>query len=224
MASTNLRPEIFNVPYESAQHRHLLTAIRQRVKMSRDKFSTVFARYAEDEEAYRAYIRPSDNDAIRNNLKQQGKPQFVTVYVPYTLAILWAMHTYWSSVFLGRTPVWQLTARHAEPHKHVMGMEAILDYQVYVGRHVVPYFLWLMDAGKYGRGIVGTYWAEDYAIRTRVIEEPVTFLGIQMDRTKKKKITERIPGYTGNKIYNVRPQDWLPDPRVPTHRFQDGEF
>lgn len=43
-------------------------------------------------------------------------------------------------------------------------------------------------------------------------------------RKKKRKVTQRITGYAGNKITNVRPFDWFPDPRVPAYRFQDGEF
>lgn len=225
MASDRLRPEIVDVPYASDLHKHVLAAVKQRVKMSKDKFASVFSRYALDEEAYRAYVKPSDNDKQREHLRTQGKPQFTTVYVPYTLSILWAVHTYWSSVFLGRNPIWQIVARHAEPHDKVMAIEAMMDYQVYSGKHLVPYYLWLMDAGKYGRGILGLYWAEEYTNTTKVEEVPITFLGLPVvGKTKKVKSTYKIPGYSGNKVFNVRPQDWLPDPRVPTHRFQDGEF
>ncbi len=224
MASSDLRPEIIDIPYASDLHAHVLAAVRQRVKMSQDKFATVFSRYALDEEAYRAYVKATDNDKIREQLRRDGKPQFTTIYVPYTLSILWSLHTYWSSVFLGRNPIWQIAARHAEPHKHVLAIEAMLDYQVYSGKHLVPYYLWLMDAGKYGRGILGTYWAEEYVNTTKVEEQPVTFLGVATGKTKKVKSTYRVPGYEGNKVYNVRPQDWLPDPRVPTQRFQEGEF
>jgi hypothetical protein len=218
-----LKPEIVDLPYGSEKHKKVLEAVMQRVKMSRDKFSSVFSRYALDEEAYRAYVKPTDNDKVREQIRKDGKPQFTTIYVPYTLSILWAMHTYWSSVFLGRSPIWQIGARHAEPHRNVLALEAMLDYQVYSGKHMVPYYIWLMDAGKYGRGIVGTYWAEDYSTITKVEEVDVSFLGYNVTK-KKVKNTYKVPGYTGNKVYNVRPQDWLPDPRVPTHRFQDGEF
>lgn len=224
MAMNSLRPEVFEVPYESELHKQLIAAVKQRVRMSRDKFSSVHSRYTLDEEAYRAYIQPSTKDSVREELKRQGKPQFTTIYVPYTLAILWAAHTYWTSVFLGRTPVWQMTARHAEPHERVLAVEAMLDYQTYVGRHLVPYYLWLMDAGKYGRGILGTYWCDEYATTTRIEERPVEFLGLDTGKKKKVKSTIKVPGYSGNRVYNVRPQDWYPDPRVPTHRFQDGEF
>lgn len=219
-----LRPEVIKVDHGTELHKQLVTAVKQRLKLSRDKYSDVRSRYALDEEAYRAYIKPTTKDSLREELKRQGKPQFTTIYVPYTLAVLWAAHTYWSSVFLGRTPIWQFTARHAEPHKQVLAVEAVLDYQVYVGRHLVPYYLWLMDAGKYGRGILGTYWADESVITTKIEEQERTFLGVPMGSTKKVKTTFRVPGYSGNKVYNVRPQDWFPDPRVPPHRFQDGEF
>ncbi|MEO7666425.1 MAG: hypothetical protein ABIU97_05250 [Dehalococcoidia bacterium] len=221
--SEKLRAEIIDIPFDSERHKQVITALMQRVKMSRDKFSTVFSRYALDEEAYRAYVKATDNDRIREEVRKHGKPQFTTIYVPYTLSILWALHTYWSSVFLGRNPVWQIAARHAEPHKNVLAIEAMLDYQTYSGKHMVPYYIWLMDAGKYGRGILGTYWADEYTTTTKIEEKDVSFLGYNVSK-KKVKATYKVPGYKGNKVYNVRPQDWLPDPRVPTHRFQDGEF
>ena len=33
-----------------------------------------------------------------------------------------------------------------------------------------------------------------------------------------------IPGYAGARVYNVRPQDFFPDPRVSLANFQRGEF
>lgn len=226
LPDAELRPEIIHIPYGSEKHRRIVTAIKQRERMSKNEYSQVRRCYSDSEEAYRAYVKPTKNDAEREALRRAGKPQYTTIYVPYTLAILWAAHTYWTSVFLGRNPVWQIIARHAEPHQHVQAVEAMLDYQVYTGGHMVPYYLWLMDAGKYGRGILGSYWAEEYSNVSRIETVEPSLLGktILGAKPKRRRVTEQVPAYQGMRVYNVRPQDWRPDPRVPSHRFQDGEF
>lgn len=222
-----LRDEVYKVAYGTPEHQAIVAALKQRIRMSKDKMSDVIDRYTKDEEAFRVYVNATENDKTRETLKAQGKPQYTTIHVPYTLAILWASHTYWTSVFLGRNPIWQFSARHGEPHKHIMAVEAMLDYQVYRGEHLIPYYVWLMDVGKYGRGIVGTYWAEEYGVRTQVVTEQPKIAGllpIVGATPRKKKVTDKFLKYKGNRVYNVRPQDWINDPRVPTHRFQDGEF
>jgi hypothetical protein len=85
--------------------------------------------------------------------------------------------------------------------------------------------LWLLDQGKYGLGVIGEFWDKEERIIAQIIEEPAQFFGsIQIRKARKRKITDRVPGYVGNKLYNVRPFDFFPDPRVPVHRFQEGEF
>jgi hypothetical protein len=56
------------------------------------------------------------------------------------------------------------------------------------------------------------------------VEEPVTFMGIEFGNTKTVKKEEILKGYMGNKLFNVRPYDFYPDPRVPIWQFQEGEF
>ena len=90
---------------------------------------------------------------------------------------------------------------------------------------MVPLYLWLMDVGKYGIGIVGNYWMEEIAYISEIVEKQEMFLNaIPMGPMRKVKQTRPVKGYQGNKVYNVRPMDFFPDPRVPMSRFQDGEY
>jgi hypothetical protein len=72
--------------------------------------------------------------------------------------LLMSAHTYWTSVFFGRTPIHQYSGRHGETEMQVQALEALIDYQVEVGRFTGPYYVWFYDAGKYGMGILGEYW------------------------------------------------------------------
>ena len=221
---SNLRPEIFFVQYGTPLHEKVLNAVQQRYRMSREKFSDRHSKWAEQETISQAYVKPSENDQVRKQAKRDGKPQYTTIVIPYSQAQLLTMHTYWSSTFLSRSPIMQYEARHGEAQMNVKAVEALMDYQVNTGGWMVPLYIWLMDAGKYGLGVIGHHWADEYSITSETVEIDKTYFGIKTGKKVKQRNTVRIPGYSGNRVFNVRPQDFFPDPRVSVANFQQGEF
>jgi hypothetical protein len=223
-----LDPRVKEIPYTASggdsMHERVLQAVKQRYMMSRDKMSDRHTKWEEMEDQFQAYTKPTKNDAKREELRKQGLPQYTTIVIPYSLAMLLTAHTYWSSVFLGRTPIFQYQGRHGESAMNEQAVEAVVDYQMSVGENLVPLYIWLMDAGKYGLGVLGSYWAQEECTYTASEQVQETVLGIPTGRTVNKQIPRTIQGYAGNKFYNVRPQDFFPDPRVSIHRFQEGEF
>ena len=223
-----MTPEGLDKALEFSQpgHRKLKDAIRSRLQMSESKMRTRYAQMTKNEERFQAYVPESENDAIRRRLRDDsGLPQYRTVEVPYSYAALMTAHTYYTSVFLARTPVLQVAGRHGEAEMNVQALEAILNYQMSVGEMMIPLFIWLLDPGKYGFGVIGHYWEEQNVTCHKVVEEPVTLFGIPIgDKMKKRDVVIDVPGYHGHKIYNVRPQDFYPDTRVPIRYFQRGEF
>lgn len=215
-----------SVPYQGELHRRICNGVRDRIEASKRAMSRRYDKWIKDEEAALAYLPEKDIDAARRvEREQKGKPQYTTLQIPYSYAVLMASHTYWTTVFLSRTPVFQYTGRHGESQQQVQAMEALIDYQLTVGKMLVPLYIWLMDAGKYGVGIVGNYWDEEFHYVSDIQEQEEIFMGlIKTGRKKKLKVTNRIRGYEGNKLFNVRPYDWYPDPRIPLTRFQEGEF
>lgn len=206
-------------------HATIKEAIWARYCLSRDKMCDYYTGYKERDEQFIAYMPETDNDALRRGLRKDGKPQYTTIKIPYSYATFLSAHTYWASVFLSRNPVLQYTARHGEPEMSVQAVEALMDYQVQVGRMVASKYIWMHDAGKYGQGIVWNYWEEEEVTVSKMVERPKQYLGIDIPGTSQKvKQTIQMPGYVGNKIFNVKPQDFFPDPRVPITQLQKGEF
>lgn len=214
------------IAFESKQHGEILMAAQARYDMSYRQMAQHWDRWKKADELFQFYVKKTDEDTIRKAKRDtDGVPQYVTLHIPYSYSILLAVHTYWSSVFLGRSPIFQFTGRHGESQQKVQAMEAVIDYQTSVGGMTVPMYQWLLDGGKYGFGVIGEYWAEETTRVTKILEEPKKFLGMDIPGTSHKvKKTLIIPGYSGNKIFNVRPYDFFPDPRVPLLRFQEGEF
>ncbi len=211
---------------KSALHKRIANAIDARFKLSKNKMTTLHKKWRQSEEQVLAYLPEKDVDALRRAEREQsGVPNYTTLSIPYSYAVLMTAHTYWTSVFLSRSPILQFQARHGEPKGNVQAVDALMDYQVHVGEMLVPFYIWLLDVGKYGVGIIGNYWEEEKRNISRIEEEEEMFFGmIPTGKKVKKKITETVVGYQGNKNFNVRPYDWFPDPRVPIQRFQEGEF
>ena len=213
------------LPYESKEHTTLLQAFRERLALGKSANALRMKEWAKNEDSMKAYIPTSELDRLRQTEREGGQPQYTTIEIPESYATMLAAHTYMTSVFLSRQPVLQIQGRHGESQNAEMAMEALLDYQIGVGGATPVLYIWLLDACKYGHGVMGHYWDDEVISASVVVEEPVKFLGVAIPGTEKKKMkTVKSRGYSGTRHYNVRPQDFFFDPRVPIRRFQEGEF
>ena len=210
--------------YGTELHKFVLDAVVRRKRFSQEKMRERHTAWRKNDEAFLAYMPEKDADAKRRTKRDQGEPQFTTIYVPYDYAVLMSAHTYWTSVFLSRSPVFQFGAYSERGQSASVAVESVLDYQLNRGRMLPPLYIWLLDVGKYGLGVVGSFWADERIVVNREVDVPDTFMDVDMGTTHKEMRRIAIPGYKGNKIYNVRPYDFFPDPRVTILNFQDGEF
>ncbi len=210
--------------YGTQLHNFVVEAIRRRKNFSLDKMGERYAAWRKAEEGYLSYMPAKEIDKKRDTLRGQGSPQFTTVYIPYDYAILQSAHTYVTSVFLSRNPILQYMGTQGASQSAELAVEAMMNYQVTGGRMLPPLYCWLMDGLKYGVGINQGYWDTQKVIVTRELEVPETFMGVPLETTKKEIRRVALPGYQGNKIINIRPFDFVPDPRVPLWKLQEGEF
>lgn len=213
------------IAFGSEHHRQVLRRLQERMRRATAAVNDRAEQWAKNEEQFLAYMPAKVNDQLRKGKREQGEPQFTTIEIPYSYAILLTAHTYLTSTFLARDPVLQVQGRHGEAENNVQAMESLLAYQTQVGGHLVPYYIWLLDALKYGTGVVGTYWDDETVQVRRRQKVPVTFLGVPIPgRFREEEFVERVRGYAGSRLYNVRPQDFFPDPSVSLSNFQAGEF
>lgn len=210
--------------YKSPLHEKLKKALESRKKFSADKMADRHERWTKDEEQAKAYMTVKEADRLRTEQTANGSPQYATIQIPYSYGLLMAAHTWWSSVFLARSPVLQYDVRHGIGAGGSQAVEALMNYQATVGGMMVPWYHWLLDTPKYGVGWVGHHWDSQVITTSRYIEEEELFAGFPTGKTRKVKRTVHVPGYQGNRVFNVRPQDMYPDPRVSLCNFQKGEF
>lgn len=214
------------IPSESDQARKILREIQSRVRASQRKLGQKYKDWEEAENKALAYLPATVVDKKREAERDQGKPQYTTIVIPYSYAVVMAAHTYITSVFLGRNPVFQYTGRHGESQQQVQAMEALVDYQLLVGRMLPPLYIWLHDVLKYGVAINTVYWGEEVSQVSQIKKEEIVdpLLGQPTGEFKKVQKTIRQTTYAGNVIRNIQPWDFLWDVRVPAHDFQRGEY
>lgn len=205
----------------SPLHEQLKKKISSRIKLAQKDMTNQYGKWARSEEITLAYVPESEADWPRRNKREvHGEPKYTTIMLPYTYALLMSAHTYWTSVFFGRSPIHQYSGRHGEAENQVLALEALIDYQVEVGEMMAPYYIWLYDVGKYGHGVLGHYWTKEQIAYGELVEmDQGDGKGPQLYQT-----TNVIDGYQGNRIYNCSVYDFWHDPRVPMTRFQQGEF
>ena len=205
--------------------RQILEGVQDRILMSKAKTQKMRDAWTKAEEAALAYLPEREIDATRRAVREGGKPQYTTIQIPYSYAVMMAAHTYWSTVFMSRAPILQYTGRHGEGEQQTQAVEALIDYQVRTGEMLPVFYIWLNDVAKYGYSVVGEFWDEETIHTSEIIEREDLLLGVlKTGKMKKVKVTREGVGYIGNKIYNVRPYDFYTDPRVALVEFQKGEF
>lgn len=209
-----------NIPKGSPLHQKIIAMLSTRIRYAERARNIQVVQWQRAEEAALAYLPEQEMDAMRRADRQRGVPRYTTIQIPYTYAMIMAAHTYLTSVFFGRSPVHQFAGRHGEGEDQVMALEALVSYQVEAGKMLVPYYLWIYDSIKYGVGILATYW-EDEIVQFSEVQEQVDPL---TGKSKRVQESVQIPGYQGNKVWNIAPFDFGTDPRFPPHQFQRGEF
>lgn len=227
MATIPLQPYVVELPFQSQKHRVALEYVMKRVYQARKRRTGRMNKWADAENLFCAYVKETEVDARRRvDKREQGKPVYTTVTIPYSYATLLTAHTYWTSVFLARDPVHQVQGNTGQAEDAESAVEALLSYYVVTGNNLVPYYIWLMDQGKYGEGILGMTWDVERHFVPQAVQGPRMLPGgIPIPGTMKKSwVAKEVLGYEGIRLFNVRPHDFLFDPNVTLSRFQDGEY
>lgn len=205
---------------DSPLHAELAKRLSARIRLGRKGHQKQYDTWHKAEETTLAFVHETEVDGGRRRRRDQGVPAYTTIQIPYSYALLMSAHTYWTSVFFARSPVHQFSGRHGEGEMQVQAMEALIAYQVEVGAMMGPYYIWLYDAGKYGCGILGQYWDKQKLHCGQLVEMPDPLTGAMT----LYQTTQELEGYQGNRVYNVSPWDFMPDPRRSLKDFQKGEF
>jgi hypothetical protein len=215
-----------DVPNDSDVARRIRGEVMRRVRLWEKNASSKFERWEDAENKANAFIQDTEVDRARKTARAGGMPQYTTIQIPYTYAVLMSAHTYLTSVFLARDPVFGYRGLHGEGEQQVQAVEALIAYQVSKGAMMPYLYTWLHDALKYGQGVVCNWWDEQIHAVSEIQEfqEFDELTGLPTGMPEKKQKTELHRVYSGNTLENVQPQDFIWDTRFTMREFQKGEF
>lgn len=203
----------------------ILTSVREMIRSSGKTLRDRAQEWRKLDEKFVGYMPVKDADAVRKANRENGTPEYTTIQLPYSYAVAMAAHSFFSSVYLGRSPIFQFMGSTDEGEQQVLAMEALHNYQVFNGRMRPNLYIYFQDVAKYGEAWISPYWRVDRSRVSQIVEEQASFLGIiQLDKTVRKRRITEVVSYAGNALYNVHPAKVFTDPRYPRNRFQDGEF
>lgn len=204
----------------SEVHKRIINECMKRARESQAKMSKRWPVWRELERNVTAYV-PLDNEEARTKENDSRKP--VRVVVPFSYLMRDINLTYLSGSLLEGS-INRLNGTGPEDMLGAMLLQQVLDTQNIRFKNGIAYYIQFQDALTYGFGVVTPTWEVETGYRTQWSEGQydTPFGPIptgQMVRTTVESVTAE-----GNQIHNIDPYCYFPDPNVPLHRVQDGEY
>jgi len=209
---------------DTAIHATLAGFLRRRIEAAERHWNQRHDAWREAERLHRAYREPDQDD--RRVARQKLTEGVQKIVVPYGYAQVQSMVAWFMTVLTERSPLVPVRADSPNDVYAAMLMEEVLQYQL--DRMDPPWVLglyqWLLDAHRYGVGVVKNLYTirewPDMRRRFRQVMEPLTGMMLDVDEI----VEEDVIAYEGNEVLNVSPFDFLPDPARSLGEFQRGEF
>lgn len=203
-------------------HGDLLRRLNGLVEGSRKRMCDYYPVWDRHDDIYRS-IKPQGQDKSDRKASERKEPEkFV---VPVAHAQIQTFVAFCFSVLFQREYFFELTPMGADASKAAKVGEALLqrDLDHYDFRGSCYQFL--LDVARFGVGVLKESWVEETKYVTQVTAPTqLTILGVGISFGGGSPQRTKVPAYQGNKVVNVSPYRFFPDPSLPITRFQEGEF
>lgn len=205
----------------SRTHEMLKRAILHRARESRNVMQRRFATWKEIDRTMTAYV-PLDDYEKAVKKKDSRKP--VSIVVPVSFAVKQTLLSYLMQAFL-EEPYLRYEGMAPEDSFGALLLEMLITQQCRVSKVPLSLVTKLGDGLQYGFGVAHTVWNKKMGKKT--VLQPTGFIS-EVDgtfvQTGEERVSQPALQFEGNKLENIDPYNYLPDPNVPVERVQDGEF
>jgi hypothetical protein len=199
------------------------------VKQSADAMSTFYDTWDNNDVVYRGYRMPDKNDKDAN---KDGEPP--KIIVPVTYAQLQTAVSFLFATYSQKPVLYEILGGGPEDQNGTMAFETDIDYQMRRQQMMFKLYNALVDAFKYGFCVMKCDWHEQYCKMRGQVQVPELnilgrlgqMFGIQ-PQAPSFRMEEQVIDvleYQGNRITNVSPYNFFPDPSVTIANFQQGKF
>ena len=209
----------------TAEHSTLHQLILRKLRASEDAVSPRHDAWRRSERTYRLYVDPAEIQEPINAVTETAELLYTyptSIVIPLSYAMIQTVVSFWVTLFTGGRPYFRIDPADKDSIGPARAQELLLNYQLdYIG-FVPLLYTWLLDACRYGVGIVKNGW--DVVRRNQTVRRSMDFPGpdgpIQIQIREQKSVLE----YEGNVPEVIDPFSWRPDHRWPVSQFQRGNF
>lgn len=213
-------PDGLDLKPGSRLHNELKNKILQRARESRNVMQRRFSNWNDIDRTLTAYI---DVDVAEEKVKTKDARKPVSVVFPYSYAMLETLLTYLAMAFF-QDPVFRYEG--VSPEDTIGAIMLELTIGLHCNKTKVPLNLHTQfrDSLAYGMGVTVPGWEVRRGKRT-VKKSGFLYSALgKILRTQSMKTSVDRVLFEGNKLDNVDPYRYLPDPNVGVHEVQKGEF
>jgi len=207
---------------DSQLHGEILARLLALAQSSKETISAYYGRWQEMDRTLCAFVDLSDDEEETLDNDERKPTSFV---IPVSYAILSTDLSYYTSVFLDRDPIFEFGPRGPEDTLGTILLEQVIQADVI--NHNVPLQLHTAyrDGDVYGIAAAEAVWYTHSGWRTTYTQDTeVNEDGIEMPIGKPRRSRKKETLYEGNRLRNIDPYLMLPDPSVPFHEHQQGQF
>jgi len=206
----------------SKLHDALVKELLSRAQSSASMMTTRFSAWKKLDQTMTAYIEiDSDEKKVKND--DNRKP--VSIVFPYSYVILETMLAYMSAVFL-QPPFFRYEGVGSEDTIGAILLENVVNNGAIKSKVPLALHTMIRDSFVYGIGVGAPVWVVKRA--KKVIKRRKKFfsrvLGMIKETGDFERATQEGVSYEGNALNNIDPYLLLPDPNVPIHEVQKGEY
>jgi len=155
--------------------------------------------------------------------KKRNEPTRREIIVPVIYSILDTLLSHISMSVLD-VPLYRYEGVGPEDVPGALLLEEIVKHQTIRNKHLLSVYVMFRNALLYGVSPVMGIWEKDFGLRPEITVNGEFNQQGQFNATGYKKTLVEDMIYEGNKLYNIDPYNYIPDPNVPVQRVNEGEY
>jgi len=224
-------PQGLDLSPKSDLHRYIVSEVLKRTIVSHRVMNNRFDSWNEIDRCLTTYIDADssglgsyddEESDLKKDSKTKNKP--TSIVFPYSYAILETVLTYLVMAFL-EEPIFRYEGVSPEDTIGAILMELLVNVHCNKTKVALALHTMFRDSIAYGIGLGAPSWHQHYG--GKVVKGQRGFMGrlgqFIGQGPRKEMIGDQLL-FEGNKLDNIDPYLWLPDPNVPVDRIQEGEF
>lgn len=220
-------PEELDLKPGSEQHETIKDYVMRRARDSRSHVSSRFSAWEELDKLLKPHMRPEGVRKARSDERAAKKESLDQLVMPVSYAALETVLTYIVMAFLDR-PIFKYEAANPDSMLGAMMMQKVVDLHCVRNNVGLSLHTQWRDSLVYGLGIVSPSWHRKYGgtIRRKDtgFRSAMRNIFVKTGSEREVDTEERRLIFEGNKLINISPYRYLPDPHTSAHDIDEAEF